>query len=227
MTARRLLLFQAAADLFTKYGYRKTSVEDITKAAGVSKGSLYLEFRSKEELFEALVRHEFGAYLEDAGERITADPEGGRLSRIYRHCIEALLHRAFLRALYTRDERILAGILRQRGPQRYRSKVLLGAQFIDRMQQAGLIQPDIAPETLSHTLSVLMVGPLLAEPVLHDDDSPALADTFAALSAMIVTAFESADGDLGQGKQAFANLKRDLDRTPTAPAPRAGVTRQQ
>lgn len=80
MTARRLLLFQAAADLFTKYGYRKTSVEDITKAAGVSKGSLYLEFRSKEELFEALVRHEFGAYLEDAGERITADPEGGRLS---------------------------------------------------------------------------------------------------------------------------------------------------
>ena len=55
MTSRRLLLFEAAADLFARYGFRKTSVEDITSVAGVSKGSMYLEFHNKEELFEALV----------------------------------------------------------------------------------------------------------------------------------------------------------------------------
>jgi AcrR family transcriptional regulator len=212
MTGRRLLLFEAAADLFARYGFRKTSVEDITVAAGVSKGSLYLEFRNKDELFEALVRHEFRAYLADASERIAADPEGGRLSRIYHHCIEELLRRDFLRALYTQDDAVLAGILRQRGPRRYRSRVLLGADFIGRMQQAGLIRTDAAPEALSHTLSVLMVGPLLAEPILHDDDSPTLAETFAAISSMIVTAFETTGGDVAEGKHAFADLTRDVDR---------------
>lgn len=211
MTTRRLLLFEAAANLFTRYGFRKTSVEDITGAAGVSKGSLYLEFRNKDELFEALVRHEFRAYLADASERIAADSEGGRLSRIYHHCIEALLRRDFVRGLYTQNEQILAGILRQGGPQRYRSRVLLGAEFIDRMQQAGLIRTDAAPEALSHTLSVLMVGPLLAEPILHDDDSPPLSATFAAIGSTIVTAFEATGGDAAEGKRAFVELKNGVD----------------
>lgn len=212
MTSRRLRLLAAAADLFTRYGFRKTSVEDITNAAGVSKGSLYLEFRTKEELFEALVRYEMRTYLADANEQIAADPEGGRLSRIYHHCIEALLRRDFLQALYTQNEQILPGILRQAGPQRYRPRVLLGAEFIDRMQRAGLIRPDAAPEALSHTLSVLLVGPLLAEPILHDDDSPPLPTTFAAISSMIVTAFETTDGDVVEGKHAFADLTLHVDR---------------
>lgn len=211
MTSRRLLLFEAAADLFARYGFRKTSVEDITSVAGVSKGSMYLEFRNKEELFDALVRHEFRAYLADASEKIAADPEGGRLSRIFHYCIEALLRRDFLRGLYTQNEHIVAGILRRGGPQRYRSRVLCGAEFIDRMQQAGLVRTDAAPEALSHTLSVLIVGPLLAEPILRDDNSPPLSGTFAAIGSMIVAAFEANGGDVAEGKRAFADLKYGVD----------------
>lgn len=211
MTSRRLLLFEAAADLFARYGFRKTSVEDITSVAGVSKGSMYLEFHNKEELFEALVRHEFRAYLADASEKIAADPEGGRLSQIYHHCIEALLHRDFLRGLYTQNEQIFAGILRQGGPLRYRPRVLLGADFIGRMQHAGLIRTDTPPEVLSHTLSVLMIGPLLAEPILRDDNSPPLSETFAAISSTIVAAFEANGGDVAEGKLAFADLKNGVD----------------
>lgn len=44
--------FRGCRDLFARYGFRKTSVEDITAVAGVSKGSMYLEFRNKEEIFE-------------------------------------------------------------------------------------------------------------------------------------------------------------------------------
>lgn len=212
MSPRRLRLFEAGAELFTRHGFRKTSIEDITQAAGVSKGALYLEFGSKEDLFEALVRHEFRAYLADAEERIVTDPEGGRLSRIYHHCITALLRREFLRALYTNDERILAGIVRQRGPQRYQPRVVLGTEFIGRMQQAGLIRTDTAPEVLSHTLAVLMIGPLLAEPVLHHGNGPRLDETLATLSSMITTTFEETGGDVAEGKDAFTELRRDVDR---------------
>lgn len=49
------LIINAALDLFRHYGYRRTAMEDIARAAGVAKGTLYLYFRSKEDLFTALV----------------------------------------------------------------------------------------------------------------------------------------------------------------------------
>ncbi|OZE35984.1 hypothetical protein CH256_08815 [Rhodococcus sp. 05-2254-6] len=210
MTERRVQLYEAAAELFTRHGFRKTSIEDITRSAGVSKGAFYLEFRDKKELFEALVRREIRRYLAQAAEQIIADPEGGRLSRIYHHCIEVFLRCEFLCALYTQQERVLAGLLSEHGPQRYRPRVLLGAEFVGRLQRAGLIRHDTAPETLSHTLSLLMVGPLLAEPVLHTDDSPTLAETFAVLSSIITTAFEVPGSDTAEGKRAFATLAREM-----------------
>jgi AcrR family transcriptional regulator len=52
-TRRRLLT--AAARLFAQRGYQATSVDDIAEAAGFSKGAVYYNFDSKDELFEALV----------------------------------------------------------------------------------------------------------------------------------------------------------------------------
>lgn len=53
---KRALILDAALDLFRNYGFRRTSMEDIARAANVAKGTLYLYFKSKDELFEALAR---------------------------------------------------------------------------------------------------------------------------------------------------------------------------
>jgi AcrR family transcriptional regulator len=50
------LILEAALDLFRQRGYRRTSMEDIANAAKVAKGTLYIYFKSKDELFEALAR---------------------------------------------------------------------------------------------------------------------------------------------------------------------------
>ncbi|MBT0570975.1 TetR/AcrR family transcriptional regulator [Curvibacter sp. CHRR-16] len=49
-------LLSAAMTLFTEKGFAATRVEDIAKRAGVSKGTLFLYFSSKEDLFKAVVR---------------------------------------------------------------------------------------------------------------------------------------------------------------------------
>jgi AcrR family transcriptional regulator len=46
----------AALAAFAEYGYAGTRVEEVAKRAGVSKGLLYLYFKTKEELFKAVVR---------------------------------------------------------------------------------------------------------------------------------------------------------------------------
>jgi TetR/AcrR family transcriptional regulator, repressor for uid operon len=47
-------IVESALISFSKYGYDKTRMDDIAEAAKVSKGTLYLYFRSKEELFYAI-----------------------------------------------------------------------------------------------------------------------------------------------------------------------------
>ena len=49
-------LLDAALDLFVEKGFAATRAEEVAKRAGVSKGTLFLYFSSKEELFKAVVR---------------------------------------------------------------------------------------------------------------------------------------------------------------------------
>ena len=53
-------LLDAALDLFVAKGFAATRVEEVAAKAGVSKGTLFLYFKSKEELFEAVVRETIG-----------------------------------------------------------------------------------------------------------------------------------------------------------------------
>ncbi|HEY0843930.1 MAG TPA: TetR/AcrR family transcriptional regulator [Noviherbaspirillum sp.] len=54
--ARPQELLAAALDLFVERGYAATRLDDVAAKAGVSKGTLYLYFANKEDLFKAVVR---------------------------------------------------------------------------------------------------------------------------------------------------------------------------
>ena len=54
--ARRAVILDAALRVFGQYGYRRTSMDDIAREAGIGKGTIYLSFASKEEVFQALAQ---------------------------------------------------------------------------------------------------------------------------------------------------------------------------
>jgi AcrR family transcriptional regulator len=54
---RRSALLRSALSVFARYGYRKASMDEIARAAGVSLPGLYLQFADKEDLFRAAVQH--------------------------------------------------------------------------------------------------------------------------------------------------------------------------
>ena len=54
--ARRAEILDAALRVFGQYGYRRTSVDDIAREAQIGKGTIYLSFASKEEVFRALAQ---------------------------------------------------------------------------------------------------------------------------------------------------------------------------
>jgi AcrR family transcriptional regulator len=63
---KREAIFDAALELFGRYGYRRTSIDDIARAAGVAKGTVYLYVENKEALFRTLAQSLLDGVLENA-----------------------------------------------------------------------------------------------------------------------------------------------------------------
>ena len=61
---------RAALELFVTKGFAATKLEDVAKAAGVSKGLPYLYFKNKEELFKAVIVEAIGGPLVRANELV-------------------------------------------------------------------------------------------------------------------------------------------------------------
>jgi AcrR family transcriptional regulator len=67
-------VLEKAMPVFWKHGFSDTSLQDLERATGVNKSGLYTEFRDKEDLFVACLRH----YLESQEKRglLTKEPLG-------------------------------------------------------------------------------------------------------------------------------------------------------
>jgi|SRR5579871_3291099 len=72
-SAKRRQIMDGARSVFLGSGFDGASMNDIARAAGVSKGTLYAYFNSKDELFEAIIR---GEYAQSAERLCTFRREG-------------------------------------------------------------------------------------------------------------------------------------------------------
>ena len=64
--AKRKAILDAALELFSGYGYRRTSVEDVARSANIAKGTVYLYFANKEALFAEVCRHVANTFMVEA-----------------------------------------------------------------------------------------------------------------------------------------------------------------
>lgn len=74
----RTRILDVAVDLFIEQGYAGTSIRDISERLGMTKGSLYYHFASKEDVLTALVTPlmtDLDAFIEDARTEVPASRE--------------------------------------------------------------------------------------------------------------------------------------------------------
>jgi AcrR family transcriptional regulator len=100
---------QAALAAFAEKGYAATRVDEVAKRAGVSKGLLYLYFKTKEDLFKAVIR----SFLSPRIDALISDIEETELSA------EEFVRGPFLafaRSLPNSPARILVRLMIAEGP---------------------------------------------------------------------------------------------------------------
>ncbi|AVT12885.1 TetR/AcrR family transcriptional regulator [Paracidovorax avenae] len=79
-------LLEAALDLFVERGYAATKVDEVAARAGVSKGTLFLYFPSKEDLFKEVVRQNLARHFAEWDVEIEHYPHS--TSELLRHAYE-------------------------------------------------------------------------------------------------------------------------------------------
>lgn len=206
--AREQRILDAAAELIIHYGYDKTTVSDIAAAAGVSKGTIYLHFESKDELFEALLFREMWRYGEAWLAAVEVDPQGGALGGVYKNVLYGLNNSRFMAAIFKQDPRILGNYLHKpdnifRSMEAYAMR----AEFIQAMQEVGAVRQDVDPAVIAHIMEMLGFGLVSIADFKDPAQMPPFEAVFETIALMMDRAFTpEGGGDSEAGKAVIRRI---------------------
>jgi AcrR family transcriptional regulator len=169
--ANRIL--DAASALILRWGYDKTTIDDIAKQAGVAKGTIYLHWKTREDLFESLMRRETVLLEDDLKQRIAADPAGSTLCGIYKHSALALVQRPLLKAFILRDMDVIGKLaLGEQSTVAYAERMAGFQTYLEFLRERGLIRTDLSLRAEVYVVSAVFYGFFLVAPLAPPDIAP-------------------------------------------------------
>lgn len=161
----RKKIIEAAEQVFFAQGIARTTLEQIARAAGVTRGAIYWNFVNKADLINA-VHAEIQMPAEEILMRILADDSRAALTKLEKHCVDSLhqlhvdehIRRVYsillLKCEHSEETRLLSERLRE-------SKLEMThnlERFFFRLQQHDHIDPAEEPRLLAAGLYSFMLG---------------------------------------------------------------------
>jgi AcrR family transcriptional regulator len=192
-TAREQRILDAAARLVIHYGYDKTTVSDIAREAGVSKGAIYLHYPSKEDLFEALLEREVMSYSDDWLARFEADDSEWSFSGMFRLMLLTMQDHPFMVAIFKRDAHVFGSFLR-RDSTILQQKGAANAQLFGMLQSVGAMRADIDPPVIAYLLNAFAYGLVTGENSISADDMPPFEAVIDGLAKLLDRGLAPEDG---------------------------------
>jgi AcrR family transcriptional regulator len=185
--ARPLEILDAAQQVFGEVGFARAKLDDVARFAGVSKGTLYLYFDSKEALFREMVRAKVVANLAE-GEELVRTFEGSA-----RHLLVILTTRMFYRwrdASVARISRVVQaelGNFPELARFYFEEVILRGRRLVEEVIERGIASGEFRAEALqfgARGLPSLLVQTASVQCFFHAFDPEALNDE-AAIEGLI------------------------------------------
>jgi AcrR family transcriptional regulator len=182
----RARIVESAAHVFARRGFARGSLEEIAESAGYSKGAVYSNFASKDELFLAVLDARYDHWLDQVAAALEQEGNAGAgLEAITRVCsaagsdpdwcllsVEFWLHAA-------RDERLRGDVVRRTNAIRTRI-----AELIANAAETFRFEPPAPAETLATAVLALADG--FAMQRFGGECDPADNTTLAAMLARLL-----------------------------------------
>jgi len=168
--AERIL--DAAAALIQRWGYNKTTIDDIARQAGVAKGTIYLHWKTREALFQALLTREYLTMLEQFLQHLASDPESATLHGITRQAFLIPMTRPLIKGMMLGDTDMLGELAHREysDPASVTQRRLeMGRVYMELLRSKGLVRTDISIQAQIHMLLAISIGFLVADRFLPDE----------------------------------------------------------
>ncbi len=207
-------ILDTARELLLVWGYRRVTIDELSRRAGVGKGTIYLHWRSREDVFHAVSAREAAMMADAIVDGIRADPAEVALHRYYRRVFVEAMNRPVLRALYTRDADTLGAFLAAPPHQQLEQrKVDIVGDYLGVLASESMLRPDLRPSDLDYALPNIVFGFFAAEPFLSPATGLTLEHKADQLAETIRRAFEPvAPANKSAAKRAAAKAIPILER---------------
>lgn len=155
-------ILEAALDLFTEKGFAATKLNEVAKRAGVSKGTVYLYFESKEALFQALVKEVVVPHIEQS-EHTVDEYEGATADLMFglmQFWLDNVIHTKVcgIPKLIIAEAKNFPDIARF-----YVDNVVArGTALVERILQRGVDRGEFAVKDVSHSARAVMAPMIFA-----------------------------------------------------------------
>jgi AcrR family transcriptional regulator len=212
---RATRILNVAAELLLRHGYRRVTVDDVAAGADIGKGTVYLHWKTREELFTAVFEREVLQAIRELLQALRQNPQVCLLHRFAPAYFLAIMNRPLLRGFVLADPDLLGRLATPRGGARDDRHRLMSRTYFALLAEHGLLRDDLDVDAIAYAFQATFEGFLRAEAdaaaVIAAGHTEAGLDQRADLLARTVQrAFESGRTVPPRALQSLATAVIDL-----------------
>lgn len=163
-------ILDAAAELLLRHGYSRVTIEDVARRAGIGKGTVYLHWRTREELFTAVLIREVARAFGEIADVLETDPGAWQLHRASRAFFMAIMARPLLVALIRSDPEVLGRLSGKALTEHYDRRVAFLDSYFRQLAGHGLLRDDLSIEDLGLAYRAIFEGFFVIDVIEHARD---------------------------------------------------------
>jgi AcrR family transcriptional regulator len=160
---RATRILDVAAALLLRHGYRRVTVDDVAAGAEIGKGTVYLHWKTREELFTAVFEREVLHTIGELLQALRQDPQVCLPHRFARTYFLAIMNRPLLRGFVLGDADLLGKLATPRGSARDDRHRLMSRTYFELLAAHGLLRDDMDVDAIAYAFQATFEGFLQAE----------------------------------------------------------------
>jgi AcrR family transcriptional regulator len=185
---RATAILDAGADLLLRHGYRRVTIDDVAAGANIGKGTVYLHWKSREQLFSAVFEREVLGAIDELRQAMRQDPQVCLLHRFAGTYFLAIVDRPLLRGFLLADAELLGKLTTSRDTSHDDRHLAMSRAYLELLAEHGLLRDDMDTDDISYAYQATFEGFLQQEAAAPADGLAQRADL---LARTIRRAFES------------------------------------
>lgn len=184
-------ILDVAGDLLLRWGYPRVTVDDIARHADLGKGTIYLHWRTRDELFRAVFEREVLKAVDELIAALRRDPQAWLPHRLARSYFLAIVGRPLLRGLFLGDPEMLGKLTRRGDDGREMRHQLASRAYFELVAGSGVLRRDLSIEAIDYGFLATLEGFIRSESTADQEHRFDLHQRSDLLALIVRRAFET------------------------------------